>query len=183
MVTTRDRWVEDAVKEACLSLAYTGCQPSTRALPDADADATGIWSYLACSDVTMPALLTEMLCCSIASWIDVRSCSFIWKVKASQPGRNSRQAQSSQVKSSQKDEAVRQTARQPERREKNMLGSLFSLASLTLSRYRSACPRRIRTPPVDTCPVSTQRLQSTSPRKPVNFGKLDFHTGQTRGRL
>lgn len=24
----------------------------------------------ACSEVTIPALLTEMLCCSIASWMD-----------------------------------------------------------------------------------------------------------------
>ena len=27
----------------------------------------------------MPALLIEILCCSIASWILVRSASFIWK--------------------------------------------------------------------------------------------------------
>ena len=33
----------------------------------------------ACREVTMPALLIEILCCSIASWILVRSASFIWK--------------------------------------------------------------------------------------------------------
>jgi len=32
----------------------------------------------ACSDVTMPAFDTEILCCSIASWILVLSASFIW---------------------------------------------------------------------------------------------------------
>lgn len=33
--------------------------------------------HLACSDVTMPALEMEMLCCSMASWILVLSASFI----------------------------------------------------------------------------------------------------------
>ena len=33
----------------------------------------------ACSEVTMPALEMEMLCCSIASWILVLSASFIWE--------------------------------------------------------------------------------------------------------
>ena len=30
------------------------------------------------SEVTMPALEMEMLCCSMASWMLVRSWSFIW---------------------------------------------------------------------------------------------------------
>lgn len=34
--------------------------------------------HLACSDVTMPALEMEMLCCSMASWMLVLSASFIW---------------------------------------------------------------------------------------------------------
>lgn len=33
--------------------------------------------HLACSEVTMPALEMEMLCCSMASWILVLSASFI----------------------------------------------------------------------------------------------------------
>ena len=33
----------------------------------------------ACSEVTMPALEMEMLCCSMASWMLVRSESFIWE--------------------------------------------------------------------------------------------------------
>lgn len=37
--------------------------------------------HLACSDVTMPALEMEMLCCSMASWMLVLSASFIWRVK------------------------------------------------------------------------------------------------------
>jgi len=32
-----------------------------------------------CSEVTIPALEIEMLCCSIASWMLVRSASFILK--------------------------------------------------------------------------------------------------------
>lgn len=35
--------------------------------------------HLACSEVTMPALEMEMLCCSMASWILVLSASFIWE--------------------------------------------------------------------------------------------------------
>lgn len=35
--------------------------------------------HLACSEVTMPALEMEMLCCSMASWILVLSASFIWR--------------------------------------------------------------------------------------------------------
>lgn len=36
--------------------------------------------HLACRVVTIPALDKEIVCCSIASWIDVRSASFIyWK--------------------------------------------------------------------------------------------------------
>jgi hypothetical protein len=32
--------------------------------------------------VVMPALATEMVCCSIASWMATRSCSRIWHVQA-----------------------------------------------------------------------------------------------------
>lgn len=35
--------------------------------------------HLACSEVTMPALEMEILCCSMASWILVLSASFIWR--------------------------------------------------------------------------------------------------------
>lgn len=37
--------------------------------------------HLACSEVTMPALEMEMLCCSMASWILVLSASFIWSAQ------------------------------------------------------------------------------------------------------
>lgn len=37
--------------------------------------------HLACSEVTMPALEMEMLCCSMASWMLVLSASFIWRSK------------------------------------------------------------------------------------------------------
>lgn len=37
--------------------------------------------HLACSEVTMPALEMEMLCCSMASWILVLSASFIWRTE------------------------------------------------------------------------------------------------------
>ena len=36
-----------------------------------------IMEQRACNEVTIPALEIEILCCSIASWIDVRSWSFI----------------------------------------------------------------------------------------------------------
>ncbi len=39
--------------------------------------AAAMMEQRACNDVTMPALLIEMLCCSIASWMLVRSWSFI----------------------------------------------------------------------------------------------------------
>lgn len=35
--------------------------------------------HRACSEVTMPALEMEMLCCSMASWMLVLSASFIWR--------------------------------------------------------------------------------------------------------
>mmetsp|Transcript_48038 Transcript_48038/g.109107 ORF Transcript_48038/g.109107 Transcript_48038/m.109107 type:complete len:326 (+) Transcript_48038:268-1245(+) len=39
--------------------------------------AAAITAHLACSDVTMPAFDTLMDCCSMASWMEVRSCSDI----------------------------------------------------------------------------------------------------------
>lgn len=39
--------------------------------------AAAITVQRACSEVTMPALEMEMLCCSMASWILVLSASFI----------------------------------------------------------------------------------------------------------
>jgi len=39
--------------------------------------AAAMTAQRACSVVTMPALEIEMLCCSMASWMDVRSWSFI----------------------------------------------------------------------------------------------------------
>lgn len=44
--------------------------------------AAAITVHLACSDVTMPALEMEMLCCSMASWMLVLSASFIWTEQA-----------------------------------------------------------------------------------------------------
>lgn len=37
--------------------------------------------HLACSEVTMPALEMEMLCCSMASWMLVLSASFIYRTR------------------------------------------------------------------------------------------------------
>lgn len=39
--------------------------------------------HLACSEVTIPALEIEILCCSMASWILVLSASFIWRRESS----------------------------------------------------------------------------------------------------
>ena len=39
--------------------------------------AAAITEHLALKEVTIPALEIEILCCYIASWIDVLSCSFI----------------------------------------------------------------------------------------------------------
>lgn len=39
--------------------------------------AAAMMEHRACKDVTIPALLIEMLCCSMASWMLVRSESFI----------------------------------------------------------------------------------------------------------
>jgi hypothetical protein len=39
--------------------------------------------HRACRDVTIPAFEIDIDCCSMASWIDVRSRSFICKIKPS----------------------------------------------------------------------------------------------------
>lgn len=65
--------------------------------------------HLACSEVTMPALEMEMLCCSMASWILVLSASFIWEDTKSGTGGGGGAHQSGYVDSAHLIELIDQT--------------------------------------------------------------------------